>query len=101
MAAETRHRERSHPTPLVYVWIAIVLAAITAVEVWIVYQESLRGVMLPALFLLSATKFSLVAMYFMHLRFDHRLFTLFFTGGLILAIGVLFALAVLFRAFFA
>ncbi|MSQ40547.1 MAG: cytochrome C oxidase subunit IV [Dehalococcoidia bacterium] len=99
MATETRPREHAHPGPLKYVVIAIILAAITAVEVWAVYQTPLRDVLLPTLFVLSATKFALVAMFFMHLRFDHRLFTVFFVGGLVLAIGVLFALAVLFKAF--
>jgi cytochrome c oxidase subunit 4 len=79
--------------------IAIILSTITAVEVWVVYQKSLSGVLLPTLIVLSTVKFALVAMFYMHLRFDHRLFTLFFIGGLILAVGVLFALAALFRAF--
>ena len=101
MAVETRPRERSHPTPLVYVGVAVVLAAITAVEVWAVYQHSLRSVLVPILIILSAIKFSMVAMFFMHLRFDNRLFAVFFIGGLLLATGVLFAVASLFRAFFA
>ncbi len=99
MATETRPREHAHPGPLTYVVIAIILAIITAVEVWAVYQPSLRGVLLPTLIVLSVTKFALVAMFFMHLRFDHRLFTVFFVGGLTLAIGVLFALAALFQTF--
>ena len=101
MAAQYHSQQRAHPSPLVYVGIAIVLAGITALEVWAVYQQSLRSVLVPILLILSAVKFSLVAMFFMHLRFDNRLFTVFFTGGLILATGVLFALASLFRAFFA
>ena len=100
MAAQMHSGERSHPTPMKYVGVAVVLAAITGVEVWAVYQQSLRSVLVPILIILSAVKFSLVAMFFMHLRFDNRLFAVFFTGGLILATGVLFALATLFRAFF-
>ena len=98
MAAETRPHEPSHPTPLKYVGIAVVLAVVTLIEVWVVFQEGLRDAVLPILLVLSAFKFAMVAMFFMHLRFDHPLFTVFFTGGLILAISVLLALALLFRA---
>ena len=42
------------------------------------------GVLVPILVVLSALKFSLVVMWFMHLRFDSRLFSTFFVGGLIL-----------------
>ena len=101
MAAEIRPHERSHPGPLQYTAIALVLALITAVEVWVAYQEAFRDVLIAVLLVMSAVKFTLVAMFYMHLRFDDRLFTAFFVGGLILAVGVLTALTVLFRVFFA
>ena len=40
-------------------------------------------------------------MYFMHLKFDSRLFSSFFVGGLLLAGAVLIALLALFHHFFA
>lgn len=98
MASEAHLHESSHPSPLRYVGIALVLAIVTLIEVAIVFVEPLRGLVLPILVVLSAFKFALVAMFFMHLRFDHRVFSILFTGGLILAIGVIAALVALFRA---
>ncbi|MBI2404308.1 MAG: hypothetical protein HYV20_16540 [Gemmatimonadetes bacterium] len=48
---------------------------------------------------LSAVKFGLVVMFYMHLRFDHALFRLIFTLPLLLALGVSIALMFLFGAF--
>ena len=91
------HKERAHPTPAKYVAIALILAAVTIVEVAIVYIDFLGGIVGPVLVILSAAKFALVAMFFMHLRFDNRLFSTMFVGGLLLAVGVLITLLALFR----
>ena len=91
------HRERAHPTPAKYVAIALILAAVTIVEVAIVYVDFLGGIVGPVLVILSAAKFALVLMFFMHLRFDNRLFSAMFVGGLLLAVGVLITLLALFR----
>lgn len=98
-AAHTR--QRAHPTPARYTAIALILAAITIVEVVIVYLEFLRPVLVPLLAVLSITKFAMVAMFFMHLRFDDRLFSVLFVGGVLLATGVLVALMTLLGVFFA
>ncbi|MBI2166134.1 MAG: cytochrome C oxidase subunit IV family protein [Chloroflexi bacterium] len=89
--------EHAHPTPLTYAKVAIVLALVTAVEVAIFYMESLRPIFLPAFIVLSAVKFTLVAMFYMHLRFDSRLFSGLFVGGLLLAASVIIALLALFQ----
>ena len=89
-------RERAHPTPARYTAIALILAVITVVEVAIVYMEFLRPVLIPILLVLSAIKFAMVAMFFMHLRFDHRLFSILFVGGVLLASAVIMALMALF-----
>ena len=99
MATETSSHESSHPTALKYVGIAVVWSVITLVEVWAVFQGALRAVLLPLLLMLSAIKFALVAMFYMHLKFDNRLFTVFFVGGFVLAVGVLLALGLLFQFF--
>lgn len=98
--ATARTQQRAHPTPARYTAIALILAVITIVEVAIVYLEFLRPVLLPLLGVLSVTKFAMVAMFFMHLRFDDRLFSVLFVGGLLLATGVLVALMTLFGVFF-
>ncbi len=89
-----------HPTPLIYFKVAMSLCAITAAEVAIFYVEALGHGIIPILIVLSAAKFILVAMFYMHLRYDSRLFSGFFVAGLVLAILVFIALLALFRVFF-
>ena len=71
--SHANEHDSSHPSPSRYVAIAGILAVITAIEVWIVYQDYLNDVMIPLLILLSIGKFALVVMYFMHLKFDSKL----------------------------
>ena len=99
MSTTTPHKERAHPTPATYVAIAAILAVITLVEVAIVFMEALGSVLIPLLLALSATKFAMVAMFFMHLRFDNRLFSALFVGGMLLTSGVILALLALFGVF--
>ncbi|KKK69078.1 hypothetical protein LCGC14_2937640 [marine sediment metagenome] len=79
---------RAHPGPLEYVKIGLILAAITAVEVGIYYIEAIEDALVPILIVLSALKFTLVVMWFMHLKFDNRIFSWLLVGGLVL-IGML------------
>jgi cytochrome c oxidase subunit 4 len=89
----------SHPSTRVYVGVAAVLAVITAVEVMVFYIEALRPVIVPALLALSAAKFTLVVGFFMHLKFDSKLFRALFAGPLIVAIAVLLAMLALYGVF--
>jgi cytochrome c oxidase subunit 4 len=77
-----------HPGPRSYVMVAIVLAVVTAAEVAIYYISSLRSLLVPFLLAFSAVKFVLVALWFMHLKFDSRIFRRLFVTGLILAVVV-------------
>src|SRR5262245_45749861 len=77
--------EHAHPGAAEYVRIALILAVITAVEVSIYYFDLDHRTLVGALIILSATKFALVAGFFMHLKFDSKLFTTFFAGGLVMA----------------
>ena len=86
-----------HPTAGMYFRIAMILSVVTAIEVGIFYLTWLSYWIIPILFVLSAGKFTLVAMYYMHLKFDHKLFTLLFVGGFVLAPSVIFALIFLFQ----
>jgi caa(3)-type oxidase subunit IV len=99
MSTAPSHRESAHPTPATYVTIAIILAVITLVEVAAVFVEALGAVLIPILLVLSATKFAIVAMYFMHLKFDSKLFSGLFVGGILLTSGILLALLALFDVF--
>ena len=88
-----------HPTPLTYFKVAMTLVVITALEVGIFYVEDLGKGIIPILVVLSAAKFALVAMFYMHLRYDARLFSGLFVGGLALAFTVGLALLGLFKYF--
>ena len=100
MAAPALARERAHPGYATYVAVAVILAVVTTMEVGAYYQPGLRNVLVPILLVLSAIKFSLVVLFFMHLKFDSRLFSVLFFGGMTLAIAVLVALVSLFRNFY-
>jgi cytochrome c oxidase subunit 4 len=77
-----------HPEPYQYVIVGIVLAVITAVEVGLYYIDLNFEFMVVVLLLLSALKFFIVVGFFMHLKFDAKLFSVLFFGGLALAIAV-------------
>jgi cytochrome c oxidase subunit 4 len=70
-----------------YIVVALILAVITAAEVTLTYLD-LGSFFLPALLILMAAKFIAVVSYFMHLKFDNRLFSFLFYTGLLLALGV-------------
>ncbi|MGH9198432.1 MAG: cytochrome C oxidase subunit IV family protein [Acidimicrobiia bacterium] len=74
-----------HPTPAAYVKVAIVLAILTALEVGIIYLKALESWWAPLLFALMTLKFALVALWFMHLRFDSRIFRRLLILGIVLA----------------
>jgi cytochrome c oxidase subunit 4 len=52
---------------------------------------------IPLLLFLMTMKFAIVVAYFMHLRFDNRLFSYLFVGGLSLAVTVYLVLLTTFR----
>ena len=89
----------AHPTDAKYILIALILAAVTAVEVAISYWKSLGEAANPLLVILAALKFSMVAMFFMHLRFDNRVLRRLFVTGLILAVGVYITVLFMFHVF--
>ena len=91
MAHEAAHAEK-HPGPLEYMQIGAVLAVITAIEVAIYYIDLSYTLLVVALLVFSAVKFTLVVLWFMHLKFDHPLFSSMFVMGFILA-ATIFAVA--------
>lgn len=87
---EDAHRVIDHPTPRKYVFVAVVLAIVTLAEVVIYYITALADFLVPFLVFFSVIKFALVGLYFMHLKFDSRVFRRFFLVGVVLAIFVFF-----------
>jgi len=70
-----------------YVIIALILAILTAIEVSTYYVD-FGPLFMPTLLILMAIKFVIVVSYFMHLKFDNKLFSYMFYSGLFLALAV-------------
>ena len=88
-----------HPTAGTYLKVGVVLTAITVLEVWAYYVPSLvaiRGLFISLLLVLSAVKFFTVVMFYMHLKYDHKIFRALFTGPFIIAGLTMFILMFLF-----
>jgi len=83
---ETKLEEvaEGHPDPAEYVRVALGLVVLELLELVVFYFDALGDSALAFLLLLTVLQFALVAMWFMHLRFDSRLFSMLFVGGLIL-----------------
>ena len=92
------HDAHAHPTWKQYKWVALILLVITIVEVWVYYIPSFVAsrLFVPSLLIMSAVKFAIVVLYYMHLKYDARLFRALFTGPLIIAIITIISLLFLF-----
>lgn len=88
----------AHPGPRQYVYVAIWLALATAIEVAWYYADVPHALFAALLLVLAFVKFSLVVLWFMHLRFDSRIFRRLFVAGLLLAISVYVIVLVIFGA---
>lgn len=96
-----------HPTTGLYLKIGLVLFVLTALEVG-AYElakpeadaisalgAAVKPILVPILLVLSAGKFALVAMYYMHLKMDRRVLTGLFIFSLLIAAVVIVALMIL------
>ena len=97
-AAHDDEHVHDHPSDGRYIVIALILAAITALEVVASYVE-LGPIFLPALLGMMVVKFLIVVRMFMHLKFDNRVFSWLFYTGLLLALAVYLAALLTFRFF--
>jgi cytochrome c oxidase subunit 4 len=75
----------------------VILTVITAVEVAIFYIPALAGVLVPVLLTLSAAKFVIVVLFYMHLRYDSPIFSRVFFGPMMLALVVVVGMVLLFK----
>ncbi len=87
-----------HPGWSTYWKVALILTIITVVEVWAYYVPSFVAsrAFVPSLLIMSAVKFAIVVMFYMHLKYDHKLFRVLFTGPLFIAALTLISLLFLF-----
>jgi cytochrome c oxidase subunit 4 len=90
--------EHVHPSPVKYVGIAILLAVITALEVGMYYIDMPEWLLVAFLMVLAILKFTMVAAFFMHLKFDSPMLRRLFITGLILAAAVYTAVLMSLRA---
>lgn len=89
----------AHASVGTYLVIAAVLTAITALEFAVIYIRALTPILVPLLLVLSAAKFALVVLFFMHLRYDRPLLLTLFAGPLLIAVATIVALLTLADAF--
>jgi len=94
------HEEHAHPDAREYAMIASILTVITGFEVALFFFTGVgHATLVGMLLVLMIVKFVMVVGWYMHLHFDHPYFTWIFTGGLLLAIGIVLALSTLFGVF--
>ncbi len=84
-----------HPSAKKYVGIAVVLTIITVIEVAVFYVPALHPFLPPILLVLSALKFGIVAMWYMHLKFDPPLYSWVFVVPMVFATVIILALMLL------
>ena len=79
--------EAEHPRDALYLKVAAALFILTGMEIYTSYADWL-GAFLPLLLILMAIKFVLVVLFFMHLKFDAKIFGRLFWAGFFLAVVV-------------
>ena len=99
--ASGHHAEgHGHPTDMTFIKVAIILAIITALETstyW--WPESIHTLSMTVLIVLMLVKFFMILLWFMHLKFDSKIFSLMFYIGLVLAVGCYMVALLTFRFF--
>ena len=101
------HAEHAHPTPGLYLKIAVILFILTALEVLAFeagrgglgagLRPSFEPITVVLLVVLSAAKFALVAMFYMHLKQDPKLLANLFVFPILLAATIIATLIILFQ----
>jgi cytochrome c oxidase subunit 4 len=91
--------EHQHASVATYIKVALILSAVTALEVGVIYIRRLTPIIVPLLLTMSVAKFALVVMFFMHLRYDARSLSVVFVGPLLIATLLGIALMTLSGAF--
>ena len=103
MSSETRevlHDVDAHPVhgTRTYWIIGAYLFVLTALEIGCYYlEDQLGSLATPAILILSAAKFILVVMFYMHLKYDSKVFTALFVFPMALAALVIGGLTILYH----
>jgi len=88
-----------HSNVATYVTVAVILTLITGLEFGVIYIRRLAPVVVPLLLVMSAAKFALVVLFFMHLRHERRPLAMLFVLPLVIAVGIGVSLTTLYGAF--
>ena len=91
-----RRAHARHPN---YVAVAVILFVITAIEVAVSLTAASDVLIVPALFVLMLMKGAGVAGYYMHLRFDSRVFTLLAAAPFLMGVALVVVFFTLFGGF--
>ena len=86
-----------HPSDLTFIKVALILAVITGIETstyW--WMDDAHDAAMVTLFVMMGIKFFMILLWFMHLKFDSKLFRVLFTGSMIVAMATGTALMFLF-----
>ena len=89
------HPVAGHESIRTYVVVALILTLVTAMEFSAIYIRELTPILIPLLVVMSAAKFALVVLFFMHLRDEARTLSVIFAGSLAVALGIAIALTTL------
>jgi len=76
-----------------YLFIFIALAVFTLIETLVSYVQQ-AAIKVPTLIVLSVVKALLVLLYFMHLKFDSKVFSYLFVAGCILSIPLILIIVI-------
>lgn len=89
---------KSHASVRAYLWIAVVLSIITFLEYRLfevdVFGETGRN---SIMIFLSVLKFAMVVAFFMHLRFERRMYSYIFVSCMVLGVSIFLSLLLLQR----
>jgi cytochrome c oxidase subunit IV len=93
-AATDEPRHEHHPSDAQYWKVGAFLAVLTLAEVGTYfitddpYSHDLAPLLIGSLLLMMTIKFFTIGAYFMHLKFDNKIFRRVFISGLVLAVAV-------------
>ena len=95
--------EHAHASDRTYLKVGSILFILTAIEIGLYFVEDMLEsawsvyLLIAALIVLSTMKFILVVMYYMHLKWDDRMFTWFFLAGMFVAATIILAMMAMYR----
>ena len=102
-AATDTELHEHHPSDAQYWKVGAALAVITGLEVSTYfitddpYSHDLAPLLIGGLLVMMIAKFVVIVGYFMHVKFDNKLFRNVFLSGLLLAVGVYLVVLTTFR----